>query len=191
MSQPDANESTPFSGSPRLEYGTIQRGQGGNSGDGAQLDKEEEEEVQRQFNRNMKQLGCAMVLLPATIITRRLLTNAWNSWCIVLIIVLATRTGPQDLEDTEVTSELPAQVLKGMDMSHSTYRLDAFDCHKPEDVITQSIPESCAVEAEEQEDVEKEFEARQYYTILQKVPTFEYAANLCTLHKSQHYYKCV
>ena len=70
----------------------------------------------------MKQLGCAMVLLPATIITRQLLTNAWNSWCIVLIIVLATRTGAQDSGDTEVTGE-----LKGMDMSHSTYHLDAFD----------------------------------------------------------------
>ena len=73
-----------------------------------------------------------MVLLPATIITRRLLTNAWNSWCVVLIIALATRVGAQDLEDTEVNSDLPAQVLAGMDMSHSSYRLDAFDCDKPE-----------------------------------------------------------
>ena len=100
MSWLDANGSSPFSGSPCLEYGTIQRGQGGNSGDGAQLDKEKEEEVQRQFNRNMKQLGCAMVLLPATIITRRLLTNIWNSWCVVLIIILAPRIKAQDLKDT-------------------------------------------------------------------------------------------
>ena len=110
MSRPDANGSSPFSGSPHLEYGTIQQGQGGDIGDGAQLDKEEEKEVQRQFNRNMKQLGCAMVLLPVTIITRRLLTNAWNSWCVVLIIALATRARAQDLEDTEVNSDLPAQV---------------------------------------------------------------------------------
>ena len=65
--------------------------------------------------------------------------------------------------------------------------LDAFDCDEPEDTVTQSIPESCAVETEEQEDVEKEFEAKQDYTILQKVPTFEYAATLCTLRKSRHY----
>ena len=125
-----------------------------------------------------------MVLLPVTIITCRLLTNAWNSWCVVLIIALATRAGAQDLEDTEVNSDLPAQVLKGMDMSHSSYRLDAFDCDEPEDVVTQSIPESCAVETEELEDSEKESEVRQDYTILQKVPTFEYAATLCTLRRS-------
>ena len=82
MSQPDATESTPFSNNPRLEYGTIQRDQGGNTGDGTLLDREGEEEAQRQGEqviRNMKQLGCPMVLLPATIITHRLLTNVWNS----------------------------------------------------------------------------------------------------------------
>ena len=72
-----------------------------------------------------------MVLLPVTIITSRLLTNAWNSWCVVLIIALATRAGAQDLEDTEGNSDLPAQILKEMDMSHSSYRLDAFDCDEP------------------------------------------------------------
>ena len=111
MSQPDANRSSPFCGSPRLEYGTIQQDQGGNVGDGTLLDREGEEEAQRQGEqviRNMKQLGCTMVLLPVTIITRRLLTNAWNSWCVVLIIVLAARVGAQDVEDVEVTSDLPA-----------------------------------------------------------------------------------
>ena len=132
-----------------------------------------------------------MVLLPATIITRRLLTNVWNSWCVVLIIVLATRIEAQDLEDTEVNSDLLAQVLAGMDMSHGSYCLDAFNCDEPEDVITQSIPESCAVETEELEDMEKESEVRQDYTILQRVATFEYAATLCTLRMSQHYYDCV
>ena len=102
-----------------------------------------------------------MVPLPVTIITRRLLTNARNSWCVVLIIALASRAGAQDLEDAEVTSDLPAQVLKGMDMSHSSYHLDAFDCDQPEDVITQSIPESCAVGTEELEDTEKESQVRQ------------------------------
>ena len=132
-----------------------------------------------------------MVLIPVTIITNRLLTNAWNSWCVVLIIALATRIGAQDLEDTEVSSDIPAQVLAGMDMSHSSYRLDAFDCDEPEDVITQSIPESCAADTVGLEDTEKEPEDRQEYTILQKVPTFEYAATLCTLRRSRHYYDCV
>ena len=54
----------------------------------------------------------------------------------VLIIVLATRIEAQDLEDTEANSDLPTQVLAGMDMSHGSYCLDAFDCDKPEDIIT-------------------------------------------------------
>ena len=113
-----------------------------------------------------------MVLLPAT-------------------IALATRIGAQDLEGTEVSSDIPAQVLAGMDISHSLYCLDAFDCDEPEDIITQSIPESCAAETEGLEDTEKEPEVRQEYTILQKVPTFKYAATLCLLHRSRHYYDCV
>ena len=125
-----------------------------------------------------------MVSLPVTIITCRLLTNACNSWCAVLIIALASRAGAQDLEDAKVTSDLPAQVLKEMDMSHSSYHLDSFDCDEPEDFVTQSIPESCAVGTKELEDMEKESEVRQDYTILQKVPTFEYAATLCTLRRS-------
>ena len=76
-------------------------------------------------------------------------------------------------------------------MSPSTYRLDAFDCDEPEDGVTQSIPEGCAVETKEQEDLEMESEARQDYTILQKVATFDYAATLCTLLKSRHFYDCV
>ena len=98
----------------------------------------------------------------------------------VLIIVLATRIEAQDLENTETNSDIPAQVLAGMDMSHGLYRLDAFDCDEPEDIITQSIPESCSADTAE----EKEPEERQEYTILQKVPTFEYPATLCTLCRS-------
>ena len=132
-----------------------------------------------------------MVLLLATIITRRLLTNAWNSWCVVMIIVLIIRVGAQSIEDAEASSDLPAQVLEGMDMSHATYHLNAFDCDKPEDVMTQSIPESCTVETKEESDVDLDSEARQDYTILQKVATFQYAATLCTLCKSRHFYDCV
>ena len=48
-----------------------------------------------------------MALYPAVIITRRLLTNAWSSWCVVMVIVLAAQTGAQDLEDMEVSSDPP------------------------------------------------------------------------------------
>ena len=106
-----------------------------------------------------------MALLPTTVITRRVLTKIWTSWCVILIIALATRAGAQDPEGTEANSNLPVQVIKGMDMSHSSYRLDAFDCDKPEDIVTQSIPKSCAVETEGIEDSEKESEVRQDYTI--------------------------
>ena len=105
----------------------------------------------------------------------------------VVVIVLATQTGAQDLEDMEVSSVPPNQVLAGIDMSHGLDRLDAFDCDEPEDIITQSIPNSCSADAAE----EKEPEERQEYTILQKVPTFEYPATLCTLRRSRHYYDCV
>ena len=78
-----------------------------------------------------------------------------------------------------------------MDMSHSSYRLDAFNCDQPEDVVTQSIPESCNTETEGPEDDEVEPEGRHDYTILQRVLTFEYPATLCNLHRSRHYYDCV
>ena len=118
MSRSDADGSRLFCGSLRLEYGIIQQDHGGNSGDGTLLNKEEEEEAHRQgeqVSRGMKHLGCAMVLLLATIITRRLLTNIWNSWCVVMIIVVATKAGAQDLETPIEPNKLPAQVLKGMD----------------------------------------------------------------------------
>ena len=187
MSKADATESTPFSDNPRLEYGTIQRDTGGNREDGIQLDQETVEETQQKLARSRRELGWAMALYPAVIITRRLLTNAWSSWCVVMVIVLATQTGAQDLEDMEVGTVPPNQVLAGMDMSHGLYRLDAFDCDEPEDIITQSIPNSCSADTEE----EKEPEEKQEYTILQKVPTFEYSATLCTLRRSRHYYDCV
>ena len=73
MSRSEADGSRLFCGSPRLDYGTIQRANGGNPGDRIPLTKEEEEEAHRQGEqviRGMKQLGCTMVLLPAIIITR-------------------------------------------------------------------------------------------------------------------------
>ena len=53
-----------------------------------------------------------------------------------MVIVIATRVGAQDLENSRDSDDLPAQVLKGMDMSHEAYRLEAFDCDEPENIVT-------------------------------------------------------
>ena len=107
MSKTDATESTSFSDNPCLEYGTIQRDTGGNQEDGIQLDEETVEETQRKLARNQRELGLAMALYPAVIITRRLLTNAWSSWCVVMVVMLTAQTGAQGLEDMEVSSDPP------------------------------------------------------------------------------------
>ena len=99
-----------------------------------------------------------------------------------MVIVIATRVGAQDLGNSEDPDNLPAQVLKGMDMLHEAYSLEAFDYDEPEDVVTQGIPESCTVETTE--DTSADIPARQDYTILQKVATFEYPATLFTLCRS-------
>ena len=132
-----------------------------------------------------------MILLPTTTITRRLLTNAWNSWCIVMIIVIATEARAHDLETLTDTNNLPPQVLKGMDMSHKAYQFDAFDCDEPEDVLTQSIPHRCSMKALDGKDLDTNTTPKQEYTILQRVATFEYSATLCTLRRSRSYYDCV
>ena len=96
-----------------------------------------------------------------------------------MIIVIATNAGALDLESIIEPDDLPAQVLKGMDMSHEAYRLEAFDCDRPQDVMTQSIPESCTVKTTEDAPADTSITARQDYTILQKVATFEYPATRC------------
>ena len=132
-----------------------------------------------------------MILLPTTIITCRLLTNARNSWCIVMIIVIATEARAQDLEKLTDTNNLPPQVLKGMEMFHKAYRFDAFDCEEPEDVLTQSIPHRCSMKALDGKELDTNTASKQDYTILQRVATFEYSATLCTLRRSRSYYDCV
>ena len=100
MSRQGANKSRPFWGDPRPDYGAIERAARGTPRHGSQLTKEESEEVHRQSRevlREMKKLGCANVLLPATIIPHRMLLNAWNSWCIVMLVVIVTEASAQDL----------------------------------------------------------------------------------------------
>ena len=79
----------------------------------------------------MKKLGCAMVLVPATIVAHRMLLNTWNGWCIVMLIIIITGASAQDMESPPGTDGLPPQVRKGMDMSHEAYCFGAFDCDEP------------------------------------------------------------
>ena len=95
----------------------------------------------------MKRLGCAMVHVPATIVTRRMLLNAWNGWFIVMLIIIITGVSVQDPGSTPNGDGLPPQVRKGMDMSHKAYRFGAFNCDEPEDMLTESIPHGCSVKA--------------------------------------------
>ena len=76
-------------------------------------------------------------------------------------------------------------------MSHASYQLEAFDCDKPQDIITRSIPSSCNPEIGGELETNNNGEVLQDYTILQKVLTFEYSATLCTLRRSRQYFNCV
>ena len=78
-----------------------------------------------------------------------------------------------------------------MEMSHEAYDFDAFDCDKQEDVLTQSNPHGCSLNALDGKDLHTNTTPKQEYTILKKVATFEYPATLCTLRRSRNYYDCV
>ena len=83
-----------------------------------------------------------------------------------MIIVTITGVMAQDPKVSEIKESLPMQVLEGMDMSHASYKLEAFDCDEPEDVITQSIPQSCTPEVGDESESEQELDVVQDYTIL-------------------------
>ena len=75
----------------------------------------------------MRKLGQAMVLIPVTIVASRLGIHAWNSWCIVMIVIIVTETCAQDPSSLPSTDGLPLLVRKRMDMSHDVYRFEAFN----------------------------------------------------------------
>ena len=64
---------------------------------------------------------------------------------------------------------MPLQVLKGMDMLHSVYELEAFDCDNPEEVVTQNISHICSVKSLDGPSLTVELESthKQDCTILQ------------------------
>ena len=131
-----------------------------------------------------------MVLLPATIIACRILLNAWNSWCIVMLVVIVIEASAQDPEALTGIDRLPPQ-CRGLDMSQEAYRFVVFGCEKPEDILTQSIPHGCSVKALDGETQDTNMAPKQEYTILQWVATFEYPVTFCMLCRSCNYYDCL
>ena len=83
------------------------------------------------------------MLCPVILVAYRWLLYWWGMVCLVLAL---TATGAQAQEEGGI-SELPPQVLKGIDMSHQAYELEAFDCDNPEEVVTQSIHHSYSVKS--------------------------------------------
>ena len=90
----------------------------------------------------------------------------WWDMLVLILALTATVVGAQ--EETKV-GDLPPQVLKGMDMSHQAYELEAFDCDDPEEDITQCISHSCAIKSlgEPYLKVESKANPKHDYTILQ------------------------
>ena len=131
-----------------------------------------------------------MVLLPTTIIAHRMLLKAWNSWCIVMLVVIVIEASAQDPEALTVIDRLPPQ-CRGLDMSHEAYCFVVFGCDKPEDVLTQSIPHGCSVKALDGKTQDTDMAPKQEYTILKRVAMLEYPTSLCTLCRSCNYYDCV
>ena len=67
------------------------------------------------------------IALPSNLVAYRWLLYWWGVTCLVLAL---TATGVWAQEEGGIL-ELPPQVLKGMDMSHQAYQLEAFDCDDP------------------------------------------------------------
>ena len=81
----------------------------------------------KQINRRVKRICWVITLCPVILVASRWLCHWWG--VLVLILALtATVVGVQ--EETEV-GDLSPQVLKGMDMSHQAYKLEAFDRDDP------------------------------------------------------------
>ena len=145
------------------------------------MDQEGREEEKSLYGGNEKQLSRIMNLPWGTIAIQGKLAFPRKSWWILMMVMTITGAKTQDPGVSEIKGDLPLQVLEGMDMSHASYKLEAFDCDEPEDVITRSIPQSCNPEVGDESESEQGVEVVQDYTILQKVPTFEYSTTLCTL----------
>ena len=74
----------------------------------------------------------AITSLLVSVIIRGLLANLGKGWWIVMIVVTTMGT-----------------------IAQNPGALEAFDCYEPEDVIPQSIPESCTTETGKRENQRK------------------------------------
>ena len=97
----------------------------------------------------------------------------------------------QAAEEGEGVGEQPGMEYEGVPVSHASYKLEAFDCDEPQDVITRSIPSNCNPEVGKELEEDDGGEPLEDYTILQKTLTFEYKATLCSLRRSRQYFNCV
>ena len=86
-----------------------------------------------------------------------------------MLVIIATGTRAQDPGSLPSTNSLPLQVCKGMDMSYDVFRFKAFNCHKQEDILTQSIPHGCSVKVLDGEPQDTDSVPKQKNKILQKV----------------------
>ena len=147
--------------------------------DAIEIEERKAREI-RQMNRKLKRSCWAIMLCPVILVAYRWLLYWWGVTCLVLAL---TATVVWAQEEGGIL-ELPSQVLKGMDMSHQAYQLEAFDCNDPKEVVTQSIPQGCSVKGLDgtSPTVESESTPKQDYTILQRVLSFEYLAFMCAVN---------
>ena len=114
--------------------------------------------------------------------------HGWYGMCVLTLAMLATGTQGKDASGTQGGGY---HMGERTGASQEAYRLEAYDCSKPEDAIIYSIPQSCPMEKEGASTQKLSQTTQQNYTILEEVATFDYPATLCTVHQSRGYYDCV
>ena len=112
----------------------------------------------------------------------------WYGWCVLMLAMLAIGTQARDISRPQGSRD---HTEEGVGVPRGTYRLEAYDCSKPEDAMVHNIPQSCPTEKEGASTAKLSQTPQQNYTILQEVVTFDYPPTLCTVHRSRGYYDCV
>ena len=84
-----------------------------------------------------------LLLIPVTVAAYRLGIHAWNSWCVAMLVILATGVQTLNANILQDSNGLP---VRGINLLQEAYRFKAFDCDKPEDALIQNIPHECPME---------------------------------------------
>ena len=108
--------------------------------DALELEERKAREIKR-INQRLKRTCWVIMLCPVILVVSRWLRHWWG----MLVLILALMATVVRAQEEAGILELPPQVLKGMDMWHQAYELEAFDYDDPEEVVTQSIPHSYSV----------------------------------------------